>query len=113
MLVYFFRMRRLSPPFNHYPKLEEMLALRSIGWSYGALAERFGVEKLTIRYICRKFGLADSIKPTIFRATPKPQITFYDEERINPGKSYAEYLQDERDRKWRRLTQSHVQYPRS
>lgn len=112
MLVYFFDLKKVSRPFNVYAQLEEMLALRKLGWSYMALSDRFKVPKTTIRYLCRKFGLNErSVKVTIFRTenrtTIKRKTIFYNErdEIINPGKTYAEYLQEERDRKWRRLTQ--------
>lgn len=114
MLVYFFNLRKLSQPLNEYSQLEEMLALRSLGWSYTTLSDKFKVPKTTIRYLCRRFGLAGNVKVTVFRedtrTTTKQPKTTYDEryDRINPGKSYAEYMQDERDRKWRRLTQSHL-----
>lgn len=109
MLVYFFRLSRVSEPFNEYAQLEEMLALRSLGWSYTALADKYNVPKLTIRYLCRRFGLAGTVTVTTPRqdartTTESSSTSYSEEEHINPGKSYAEYLQDERERKWRRLT---------
>lgn len=114
MLIYFFKLHSLTEPLNDYSQLEEMLALRKLGWSYTVLADRFNVPKTTIRYLCRKFGLAENIQVTVTRpdgrtTTKTPRILHNEmDEVINPGKSYAEYLQDERDRKWRRLTQGHL-----
>lgn len=114
MLIYFFNLRKLSRPLNQYSTLEEMLALRKLGWSYMALSDKFQVPKTTIRYLCRKFGLAENVQVTISRqdvrtTTKAPEVLHNErEEVINPGKSYAEYLKDEQDRKWRRLTQSHL-----
>lgn len=112
MLVYFFRLEKLSQPLNKYPLLEEMLALRALGWSYTTLSDKYSVPKTTIRYLCRRFGLSGNTKTTYIRTsrttTAMPPELYTDEERINPGKSYAEYLRDERERKWRRLTQSHL-----
>ncbi len=109
MLIYFFKLRSLTAPFTKYPRLEEMLALRKLGYSYTVLADRYRVPKYTIRYICRRFGLAGKTATKIRSATTtrkqnkKTPIL----ETINQGKTYAEYLQDERDRKWKRLTQKH------
>ncbi len=88
--------------------LEEMLALRKLGYSYTLLSDKYGVPKTTIRYLCRKFGLHEGAVQTVLirkRTTtilPKPSHT---EETINRGKTYAEYLQIEKQRKWLRLTQ--------
>lgn len=101
MLIYFFKLERLSPPLNQYPELERMLAMRKLGYSYTVLAEYFGVPKLTIRYLVRKFGLAeDTIQPKVIRkrTTIKIPVHTYNEEIINPGKSYAEYLREEKKR---------------
>lgn len=111
MKVYFFDLKRLTPPLNAYPNLEEFLALRALGHSYTMLSDRFNVPKTTVRYICRKFGYAGNIETIIIRKRTtipisKPLYT----ERINEGKTYAQYLQAERDRKWKRLTESHLKH---
>lgn len=84
-----------------------MLALRKLGYSYNVLADRYNVPKSTIRYLCRKFGLHEgTVQAVIVRqrtTTEVPTVT-YTEETINPGKTYAEYLKEERERKWKRLT---------
>lgn len=103
MLIYFFKIDRLSPPLNQYAELERMLAMRRLGYSYTVLSEHFGVPKLTIRYLVRKFGLAeDVIEPKVIRqrTTVKSVVHTYDEEVINPGKTYKEYLAEEKARRF-------------
>jgi hypothetical protein len=93
-------------------KLYEMLALREMGWSYTALAERYNCPKLTIRYLSRKYGLGHEIvtvtvdRQRYLRATtqPSPDVTIgQTEEKICEGKTYAQYLKEEAERKYRRL----------
>jgi len=113
MLVYFFNLNKLSKPLNQYSQLEEMLALRKMGYSYTVLADKYKVPKTTIRYLCRKFGLANNVETLVIRhivTTTLPKQDFYNEreEKINTGKSYAEYLKEERERKWRKLTQNRL-----
>lgn len=101
------------------PKLEEMLNLRLQGWSYTALAEKYDCPKLTIRFLARRNGLGgNNIVVQVTRqdylrmnTTPLEEVTVVQtapEERISQGKTYAEYLKDEHNRKWRRLTQKHA-----
>ena len=110
MLVFYFNIKKLSKPLNQYAMLEEMLALRALGWSYMALSDRYKVPKSTIRYLVRKFGLSRTITPTVLRqdirATTKTRNIIYDEwgDEINQGKSYAEYRKEAQERKWRKLT---------
>jgi len=103
MLIYFFAMERITPPLNQYSELERMLALRRLNWSYTELAEEFKVKKTTIRYLVRRFGLNGKYKPPIRkgRATSKYAHILYAEKKVNPGKTYAQYLQEENERKWR------------
>lgn len=111
MLRYFFLLQKVSPPLREYAELEKMLAMRKLGYSYQALADKFGVEKTTIRYLCRKFGLSEKEVETQYQRhktyaiAAKKQLVYDDREGpINPGKTYAQYLQEERDRRWKRLT---------
>lgn len=106
MLIYFFKLQKLTQPLNQYSELERMLALRKMGFSYTVLADTFHVPKETIRYLCRRFGLGErNVTTTVKRLapTPRPKPT-YTEEKINPGKTYAEYLAEDRERKRRHLT---------
>lgn len=105
MKVYYFNLRKISPPLSQYSELETMLAMRKLGASYTILAEHFSVRKDTIVYLCRKFGLGGAYNPPIARTTRKAKEPLYTEETINPGKTYAEYLKEEKERKWKRLTQ--------
>lgn len=109
MLVYFFRVQQLTSPFNDYSELEKMLALRAMGFSYTVLAETFNVPKLTIRYLCRRFGLDEKNVTTIVvrqAATTRRPKYDYSEEKINPGKTYAEYVREERERRNRKAMES-------
>lgn len=112
MLVYFFRLTKLSKPLNVYSELEKMLAMRKLGCSYQKLANEFQVDKLTIRYLCKRFGLAGTMNPTSARTTTKrPESSYHratQTESINPGKTYAEYIKDEQNRKWKALIQRHT-----
>lgn len=110
MLVYFFALERVTPPLNQYSELERMLALRKLNWSYTELSEEFHVKKMTIRYLVRRFGLAGKYKPPLRRrhATSKYATILYSKEKINPGKSYAEYLKDEETRQRKNRNKSIV-----
>lgn len=106
MLIYFFRLSKLTQPLNQYSELERMLALRKMGFSYTVLADTFGVPKETIRYLCRRFGLGErSVTTTVKRIAPTTRLQpIYTEDKINPGKTYAEYLAEDRERQRKRLT---------
>lgn len=112
MLRYYFRLERIVSPLNQYAQLELMLALRALGYSYTELAEKFKCPRNTIEYLCQKFGLGGAKKPPIARSrttSMKIHTPYYEnEERINPGRTYAEYLQIEKERKWKRLTQNTI-----
>lgn len=85
-----------------------MLALRKLGASYLTLANHFNVPKDTIAYLCQRFGLGGKINPPIAGPRRTTSITIkvnHTEEIINPGKTYAQYLQAEKDRRWKHLTQ--------
>lgn len=113
MLIYYFKIKRVTPPLNIYSELEKMLALRKLDWSYGELSEEFNVPKTTIRYLVRKFGLAGRKNPPTLarhRTTRTSLETTYSKSTdLNyESKTYADYLQDEKDRRWKRLTQEHI-----
>lgn len=113
MLIYFFNIKKLTKPLNVYQELERMLALRKLNWSYNELSEEFHVPKTTIRYLIRRFGLAGRFNPptkpchSTTRSTPKISYTKPIENDYST-KTYADYIRDEQERKWRRLTQSHI-----
>lgn len=82
-----------------------MLALRKMGFSFTVLSEVFSVDKSTIRYLCRRFGLGEQNVITTVKRTPTPKPKpVYTEEKINQGHTYAEYLAIEKQRKLERLT---------
>lgn len=110
MLVYYFRVSQLVEPLNEYAELERMLALRAMGFSFTVLADTFNVDRNTIRYLCRRFGLGGGkVETTTKRVAPtvrtRPQYT---EEKINPGRTYAEYLAIEKQRAQERLIKLHA-----
>jgi len=93
--------------------LAQMLSLRLSGWRPRALAEKYQVDKTTIKHWCNKFNitakmeemrvnaeLRESILITVpsleQRTRPKKQYKyqhlFDEEERINEGKSYRGYV---------------------
>lgn len=80
-----------------------MLAKRKLGASYTELAEEFNVSKNTIIHLCQKFGLGGSMNPPLARTTRKKPRFLYAESGI-PVKNYADYLEEEKQRKWRDLT---------
>lgn len=106
MLRYYFRLKRILFPLNEYSNLELMLALRRLGWSYSELAREFNCPRNSIEYLCQKFGLGGAKKPPLSTTRVK-QSTLYSES--TKPKSYADYLQAEKDRKWKRLTQNHLE----
>ena len=105
MLIYYFSLKRILPPLNEYSELETMLAMRKLGASYTVLSEHFNCSRNTIEYLCQKFGLGGSINPPIARTTRIEKKPLYTEEKINQGKTYKEYLQAEKLRKCKNLTQ--------
>lgn len=118
VLIYFFNLERLTPPLNIYSELERMLALRKLGASILELSQEFAVPKSTIRYLIRRFGLAGKYKPPIRgkarKSTPsKYETLLYVKETINPGKTYAQYLQEDRERRLRKNVLLRNQRPES
>ncbi len=94
-------------------KLLEMLALRRAGFSFDFLSELYNCDRTTLRYQCRKYQIFP-VKTVFIRNDKSPEIynpkriikkiieelyperisnwTIVDGERINTGKSYADYL---------------------
>lgn len=96
-------------------KLLEMLALRRAGYSFNFLADLYDCDRTTLRYQCRKYQIFPIkqiqipnskakeifnperiVHDIIITITPKQTSNWIiiDGERINAGKSYAEYLRD-------------------
>lgn len=93
-------------------KLLEMLSLRRDGWTFVALAELYDCDRTSLRYQCRKYQIfpikkifiknsnevfdpkriAHNIIIEINPVVENPQWKVVDGERINTGKSYADYL---------------------
>lgn len=94
-------------------KLVEMLGLRRAGWTFVALAEFYNCDRTSIRYQCRKYQIFPTKTEFISNSSevfnPKRIATqivvkivphkisnwvIVDGERINTGKSYADYLKN-------------------
>lgn len=79
--------------------IEEMFELRRQGWNYPALSEKFGICKEVIFAHCKKNHLTTKELLAAGVVMHKKRPPLYrglqdDGEQINPGKSYAEYLQE-------------------
>lgn len=90
--------------------LNEMLALRKEGWSYAAIGIKYDRDHSTIVYWCQKSGITPIglrkikrvYRPRAYKNVVLPESLMV-EERINEGKSYAEYLEEDRKRKYGKL----------
>lgn len=90
-----------------------MFEKRSSGFSYKRLAEYYGVDHTTIIYWCSRYGikkhqpinLTKEIHITMKKRFPAPAPPIKGKykdiiyEKVNEGKTYAEYLEEERRRK--------------
>lgn len=80
--------------------LSQMLALRYYGYALTSLANMFGCDRTSISHHCKMFHIRPveqvyTIERIVSQIIPKEQPTTYkivNGERINLGKSYAEYL---------------------
>lgn len=79
--------------------LQRMLYMRCQGWSLKELAFLYRCDHTSVRKACLKNGL-----PAELPLLPRPVIVFqlplidWNGERINRGKSYKEYVAEERER---------------
>lgn len=92
-------------------KFIEMLTLRRAGWTFVALAELFDCDRTSLRYQCRKYQVFPTktifiknsnevfnpkriAKQIVLEIYPKKVSNWVvvDGEKINTGKSYADYL---------------------
>lgn len=77
--------------------LKEMIILRLQGWPLKELAFKYGCEHTSVRKACIRNGLPNEV-PLL----PRPIIIFrpvyrdFDGERVNLGKSYREYLEEQK-----------------
>lgn len=89
-----------------------ILNLRLIGWSYNSLASFFGISRQAARYQCHKYGIeyegygmripnlstAKMRIPNLSTAKKIDKWRYIDGEKINTGKSYADYLKESKKR---------------
>ncbi len=82
--------------------IDLLLNLRRVGWSYNSLSSFFGISSKGIRYQCEKYGIfADEYGisiPAVDATQAKSRWIYLDGEKINKGKSYADYLKDSGNR---------------
>lgn len=102
-----------------YEQLYEMLILRSIGWSYLKIAAYYQKDHTTIIYHCKKYRVDIGTPLDEIQVPEMDKRQFWElrvemmqdykykgiiEEKINTGKmSYADYLEEERQRKAKSL----------
>ena len=88
-----------------------MLDLVKQGYSYRSIALKFECDRSSILYQARKHKIERLVKivnPKSPKSYPQDGRTFKlkdyyveNNEKINKGKTYAEYVKDEQDRKWK------------
>ncbi len=75
-----------------------LLNLRWQGWSYGSLSQFFGVNKDVVKYHCVRYGVffdGNPLQIPPVEEDKKDKRWRYEEgEKVNKGKSYADYLKD-------------------
>ena len=90
-------------------EIDQILNLRREGYSFVFIANQFGKDHTTIIYHCQKAGLAKirgkrklAMIDLIKSHQQVEETTFcIEEEVINSGKNYADYLEEEKNRKWK------------
>lgn len=100
-------------PFTNKATLQEMLELRGKGWSLPALARKYHVtDHSAIQYHCKRnnmyFGHENKKNLTVFYHSRQSSIRSIlsivlmswmpESERINPGKTYKEYVAEYNER---------------
>lgn len=84
-------------------KLLRMIALRRAGYATTTLAIIFGVDRSSIEYHCQRFSLKPEVQVysleriisdvlTTLNPQTEPTFKIVNGEKINLGKSYAEYM---------------------
>src|SRR3990167_3754539 len=85
--------------FKNPVKYQELLRLLKLGWDYHSIAEHFDCHRTTIIHQARKLGVPPRVSEKTRSYKPTPMKDYYENnERINLGKSYKEYLDIERNR---------------
>lgn len=82
--------------------IREMLALRACGWTISSLSIHFGKDRTSIRHHLVKYNiypLTQEVRVKIERPLPPPRVQKqllkydFDDEPINPGLTYREYVE--------------------
>ena len=89
-------------------KIREILALRACGWTINSLSIHFGKDRTSIRHHLVKYNIqpqTEEIRFKLPKAEPAPrpvslvpQKYNFDDEPINKGHSYKEYLEMAKER---------------
>jgi len=93
--------------FDNFETLREMLARRAAGEKLMDLARDYGVDHTTILYHQRRYAViattitvsgVDCTAPAPLPRATKTDTRDWNGERINPGRTYAEYIAIQRER---------------
>jgi len=92
--------------FLNKPLLYEAINLRRVGYTLSILAHIFKVDKSSLRYWFKKYQIKpyedvyglERIAKQIIPPVPRETYKIVNNEKINLGKSYQEYQQDNRRR---------------
>ena len=91
-------------------QIEEVVQMRLAGHSFSEIGRIFGRDHTTIMYHCKNSKITSKrtvIKLSVarFRLLPKNHSSYeIDGEKINPGKDYVDYLEEEKNRNWKKRT---------
>ena len=87
--------------------IKEIIKMRRKGYSYSSIGRYFGRDHSTVMYHCKKARLSKlkGVGKKMKKPTEKPvikKLIIQDDEIINYGKSYKDYLVEEKKRDWKK-----------
>ena len=86
-------------------EIQQMIQMRRDGYSTVEIGRKFGKDHTTITHHCQNAGITKNIKKIFKKVEPfelEQLAELVDEEPVNKGKTYAEYLEEEKNRKWKK-----------
>lgn len=94
--------------FKDKKDLNRLMVLLEEGLAYKRIAVILQCDKTTVRYYARKYGIGKNIKPRLIienlSSGAIASIEQFDRDsRSNWGKSYAQYLKEDKDRRFNQL----------
>jgi len=94
--------------FKDPEKYQELIQLLNEKQSYKSISRHFNCDHTSVIYWARKIGIPIKYKPTDPMnsnniSTPDHEHKILKTERINPGKNYASYLREEKERNTKRF----------